>query len=160
MSRYYRTTSAELCDLQTIQTFANAVKSMTLLEDLSFLSVMPDEIEQWAVLGRSLANCARLHKLKICPREEELREDTTKAFIRELGFPPRLSSRFSLGGDDVIEAFLGVLQSDRAKCLTVLLCGATLERVGTHSTCWRIPREIFRRLHAFLPLYNNWSVPV
>ena len=151
----YRYNSAESCDSETIQALAFAIQSMVMLESLALFNVMPNAVEDWALFGRSLANCARLNDIESRTNETPSGGDAIKTFIRELGFPPRLSSYFSLGDPEIEEPFLEALESDRAKCLTALLCGATLERVGGQSTCWRIPRDIFRRLHAFLPCYNN-----
>ena len=151
---FSRRIRSEPSDAETIATISCALQSMPMLDYFHLRNVMTNQIADWSLLGRSLANCAQLDKLGIRNKERFSRE-ATRAFIRELGFPSRLSSRFSLG-DSVIEAaFLRVLRSHRAKCLTVLLCGATVERVGKHSVCWRIPRDVFRRLCPYLPLYNK-----
>ena len=51
-----------------------------------------------------------------------------------------------------IDMRLQSLQSCRARCLVVLLAGATMERVGGKSTVFKMKIDIFRKLLTFLPL--------
>ena len=74
-----------------------------------------------------------------------------KAFFDSCGFHPRLREvHLWFSCSDEIDRRLNLLHSNRAKVLTALVAASRLARVGGSSPAWKVPLDIFRRLHGFL----------
>ena len=76
-------------------------------------------------------------------------------FFKACGFHPRLRDVvLSVYRDDAFarihDQYVRVAQSLCAQCLVVLVAGATLKRVGEHSTLWHVSTDVLRKLLPFL----------
>ena len=120
--------------------------------DLKIIDALSEE--QILELARLVASRPSLKSFSMA-LVQPLREGLTSAFFNGCGFHPSLRNvNFSLTFDStfklMLHDYVRVSQSWRARCLVVLLAGATVSRVGEHSTLWRLPRDLFRKLLPFL----------
>ena len=125
-----------------------AIQSMVALHTLRFQMVKLSK-DQWFRLGKAVAKCARMTVFDLHHTHDRAEAD---AFLDGCGLHPRLL-QIVLGSvsSSIVQTRTQRWQNLRARCLTVLLVGSSVQRAGEHSSIYKIPIDIFRRLHSFLP---------
>ena len=124
-----------------------SIQCMASLRELRWYGPVEFSTDQWLRLGKTVSKCPYLIELTV---EKAGKQAEVDAFLDGCGPHPRLL-RLNLGAPSLSIARTERWQTLRARCLTVLLVGNTVQRVGAHSSVYKIPRDIFRRLHSFLP---------
>ena len=135
-------------DEPVFSTILEAIPRMISLRKLSWYGTVQLTRDQWFRMGKTVAECPHMTILQLNGASNQAEAD---AFFDGCGPHPRLL-HVELGNyNSFCLARVRRWQTLRAKCLTVLLVGRSIERAGAHSSVYKVPIDIFRRLHSFLP---------
>ena len=139
-----------------MEALTKAFQQMPSLEEFGLMMVDVVSEEQIFGLGRLVASRPSLKSVTVLLLQP-LCEGLATAFFKGCGFHPNLSSvKLSTTYHPWFERredeYLQVSRSWRARCLVVLVAGATLQRVGAQSPLWLLSSDILRNLLPFLNL--------
>ena len=145
----------EVVTSESVERIRNSIKNMASLKRIRMLwyaTLIP--LNHCTALGQAFGECPYLEAIELeeantPPDAQTL--DKVAAVIHALGYHPRVQEILLFNEWPLCIEFLELIQSRRAKCLTALVAGATVERVGKRATCWRVSLDVFRRLVEFLP---------
>ena len=122
-----------------------AIQCMVSLRTLELGEVALNK-DQWFRLGKALSRCLYMTSFNVSAAIHQVEVD---AFLDGCEQHPRLL-RLKAGAFFNLADHIRRRQTLRARCLTVLLVGSAIRRVGEHSSVYKIPSDIFRKLHSFL----------
>ena len=134
-------------DEPVFTTILEAIPRMISLRELFWYGPVQLTRDQWFRIGKTVAKCPHMITFQLHGTSDQAEAD---AFLDGCGPHPRLQ-QLLLGSNSFCVDRTRRWGTLRARCLTVLLVGRSIQRVGAHSSVYQVPIDIFRRLHSFLP---------